>query len=66
MSAKPITITILYRQRTNNFGFLYSTDGTLKYDGTCDVIDLTVNELVCVIHPGTNLSPLLTGNSRTK
>ena len=49
---------------------------------TCDVIDLTVNELVCVIlaeegqkeedehsvlvHPGTNLSPQYIGNSRTK
>ena len=47
--------------------------------GTCDVIDLTVNELICVIpteegqvqenghkvlvHPGTNLSPQHIGNS---
>ena len=50
--------------------------------GTCEVIDLTANELICVIpmekgqkkgdehevhvHPGTNLSKQLIGNSKTR
>ena len=59
------------------------TDYAVKIGtGTCDVIDLTVNELICVIpteegqqqedghkvlvHPGTNLSPQLIGNSIIK